>query len=60
MLKKLFLKKVQTTHFYPNGWVKPGTFYKNEKRRIMSSKYEFIYRKGYKNNIPMWFNLNKR
>ena len=55
----MFLKKVQSTRFYPNGRVIPDTFYKNEKRRVILSKHEFIWCKGYKKSIPMWFNINK-
>ena len=40
-MKKMFLKKVQSTRFHPNGPVKPVTFYKNEKRRKILSKHEF-------------------
>ena len=39
---------MQGTRFYPNGFVKPGTFYENEKRRVILSKNEFILWEGYK------------
>ena len=38
----MFLDKVQSTRFYPNGWVKLGTFYKNEKLRVILLKHKFI------------------
>ena len=58
-MTKMFFKKVQSIQpfgFYP----KPGTFYKNEKRRVILSKHEFILSKGYKNRILICFNINKR
>ena len=58
-MRKMFLKKGQSTRFYPNVRVKPGTFCINEERRVLLSKKEFIWSKGYKNSILMWFNINK-
>ena len=58
-MRKMFFKKVQSTRFYSNGWVKTGTSCVNEERREMLLKHEFFWYKGYKNNIPIWFNLNK-
>ena len=55
-MRKMYLIKVQSIRFDPN-WIKPGTFYKNEKRRVIS-KHELISCKSYKNGIPMLFSIN--
>ena len=57
MVRNFFLK-VQSTRFYQSGRVKPGIFYEDEKRSAIS-KHECIRCTGYKNSIPMCFNINK-
>ena len=58
-MRKLFLKKVQSTQFYPNDWVKPGTIYKNEKRRVISIQPSIYLMSRLQKSILMWFNTNK-
>ena len=34
-MRKIIFKKVQSSRFYRNVWIIPGTFCKNEERRVI-------------------------
>ena len=57
MVREMFLNEVQSIRVYWNDWKNRIPAIKIKKRVILL-KYKFIWCEGYKNSMPMLFNIN--